>query len=158
MATKMASFVGHIGEYEEKKEDFASYQERLEQWMMLNKITDDQKCVCLISIMGADTYRLLKNLLHPNKPSERTFSENCKILSDYFSPKPIIIAERFKFYTRNQKEGESIASYIVTLKNLSSTCEFGAFLPEALRDRLVCGIKDVPIQTKLLSERDLTFE
>ena len=154
----MASFFGHIGEYEEKKEDFASYQERLEQWMMLNKITDDQKCGCLISIMGADTYKLLKNLLHPSKPSERTFSENCKILSDYFSPKPIIIAERFKFYTRNQKEGESIASYIVTLKNIYSTCEFGAFLPEALRDRLVCGMKDVPIQTKLLSERDLTFE
>ena len=83
---------------------------------------------------------------------------NCKILSDYFSPKPIIIVERFKFYTRNQKEGESIVSYIVTLKNLSSMCEFGAFLPEALRFRLVCGMKDIPIQTKLLSERDLTFE
>ena len=54
------------------------------------------------------------------------------MLSDYFSPKPIIIAKRFKFYTRKQKEGESIASYIVTLKNLSSTCEFGSFLPEAL--------------------------
>ena len=126
--------------------------------MMLNKITDDQKCGCLISIMGADTYKLLKNFLHPNTPSERTFSENCKIFSDYFSSKPIIIAERFKFYTRNQKEGESIASYIVTLKNLSSTCEFGALLPEALRDRLVCGMKDMPIQTNLLSERDLTFE
>ena len=91
----MGCFVGHIGEYEEKKEDFASYQERLEQWMMLNKVTDDQKCGCLISIMGADTYKLLKNILHPSKPSERTFSENHKILSDYFFPKPIIIAEHF---------------------------------------------------------------
>ena len=54
----MGCCVGHIGECEEKKEDFASYQERLEQWMMLNKITDDQKCGCLISIMGADTYKL----------------------------------------------------------------------------------------------------
>ena len=72
--------------------------------------------------MGADTYKLLNNLLHPNKPNERTFSETCKILSYYFSPNPIIIAEpeRFKFYTRNQNEGESIASYVVTLKNLSS--------------------------------------
>ena len=55
--------------------------------MMLNKITDDQKCGCLISIMGADTHKLLKNL-SSSKPSERTFSENCNILSDYFSPKP----------------------------------------------------------------------
>ena len=44
------------------------------------------------------------------------------------------------------------------MKNLSSTGEFGAFLPEALRDRLVLGMKDVPIQTKLRSERALTFE
>ena len=34
----MVSLVSHIGEYEEKKEDLASYQERLEQWMMLNKL------------------------------------------------------------------------------------------------------------------------
>ena len=66
----MASFLCHIGEYEEKKEDFASYKEILEQWMMLNKFTDDQKCKCLISILGADSYKLLKNLLHPIKPSE----------------------------------------------------------------------------------------
>ena len=46
--------------------------------MMLNKITDDQKCGCLISIMGADTYTRLKYLCHQNKPSERTFSENRK--------------------------------------------------------------------------------
>ena len=108
----MGCFVGHIGEYEENKEDLASYQEILEQWMMLNKITVDQKCGCLISIMGADTYKLLKNLLHPSKPSEKTLSENCNILSDYFSPKPIIIAERFKFYTCNQKKrGEHCLLY-----------------------------------------------
>ena len=63
--------------------------------MMLNKITDDQKCGCLISIMWADTFKLLKNLFHPNKPSEGPFSENGTILSDYFSPKPIIITEHF---------------------------------------------------------------
>ena len=127
----MASFVGHIGEYEEKREDLASYKEGLEQWMMLNNITDDQKCG-FISIMGAYTYKLLVNLLHLTKPSERTFSEHCRIFSYYFSPKSIIIAERFKLYIRNQTDEESIASYVVTLKNLSSTCEFGAFQPEAL--------------------------
>ena len=75
--------------------------------------------------MGADTYKLLKNLLHPNKPNERTFSEICKIL-----------------------KGRVLPLMCVTLKNLSYVCEFGAFLPEALRDRLVCVMKHVPIQTK----------
>ena len=44
------------------------------------------------------------------------------------------------------------------MKNLSSRCEFCAFVPEALRDHLVCGMKYVPIQTKLPSESDLMFE
>ena len=37
-------------------------------------------------------------------------------------------------------------------------CEFGAFLEEALRDRLVCGLKNIQIQKKLLGERELTFK
>ncbi|KAJ8032524.1 hypothetical protein HOLleu_26075 [Holothuria leucospilota] len=57
-------------------------------------------------------------------------------------------------------ENESVSDYIVRLKNLSSQCKFGAFLKEALRDKLVSGLhsKMKGIQTKLLSMEDLTFE
>ena len=37
-------------------------------------------------------------------------------------------------------------------------CDFGAFLEELLRDRLVCGIKDEHIQRRLLAEPNLTFK
>ena len=37
-------------------------------------------------------------------------------------------------------------------------CQFGAFLNEALRDRLVCGLINTQSQKKLLTEKQLTFE
>ena len=47
-------------------------------------------------------------------------------------------------------------SSVVELKRLALQCAFGTFLEEALRDRLVCGLKSVEMQKKLLAERDLT--
>ncbi|KAI2646968.1 Nucleoside diphosphate kinase, mitochondrial [Labeo rohita] len=44
------------------------------------------------------------------------------------------------------------------LKKLAQHCEFGATLPQMLRDRLVCGVNDDRMQRRLLSEVELTFE
>ena len=55
------------------------------------------------------------------------------------------MAEGFKFRRRNQHEGKSIAQFVVELKRLSLKCEFGMFLEEVMHDRLVCGLKNVPI-------------
>ena len=68
------------------------------------------------------------------------------------------IAERFKFHKRTQREGESVAEYVVALKELTTHCEFGGFLNEALRDRLVCGLYRESTQKRLLTEVDLTFK
>jgi hypothetical protein len=56
-------------------------------------------------------------------------------------PEPLVIAERFKFDKRDQKQGESIADYLVALKQLSARCKFETFLESALRDQFVCGSK-----------------
>lgn len=40
----------------------------------------------------------------------------------------------------NLWEGESVAEYVVALKELSIHCDFGNVLDDALRDLLVCGL------------------
>ena len=97
-------------------------------------------------------------MLAPDPPKDKSFEALKKILTAHYSPKLIPIAEHFKFHRRNQLESESIAQFVVELKRLALKCEFGVFLEEALRDRLVCGLKNVQIQKKLLTERDLTFK
>ena len=65
--------------------------------------------------------------------------------------------ERFKFNSRSRKSGEAVADYVAALKHLAIHCEFGDSLEDMLRDRLACGINDVTIQHRLLSEPDIDF-
>ena len=44
------------------------------------------------------------------------------------------------------------------LRRLACTCNFGGFLEEALRDRLVCKMTSSSTQKKLLAEKDLTLQ
>ena len=160
MAAK-GMMIGCIGEFCEGKEEFESYLERLEQWMAVNGIVEgkdsDDRVSALLAIIGPQTYSLLKNLLTPEKPSEQDFKTITETLKSHDKLKHIIVAERFRFKKRTQKEGESIADYIVAIKQLSATCEFGGFLEEALRDQFVCGLHQEAIQKKLLAVRDLNF-
>ena len=65
--------------------------------------------------------------------------------------------ERFHFHRRSQATSESLCEYVAELWKLSTHCEFGECLYEALRDRLVSGLRSEAIQRHLLSEADLTF-
>ena len=49
-----------------------------------------------------------------------------------------------------------MADYVITLKRLNATCDFGGFLKQALRDRLVCGLRDENIQ--IVHHKKLTFQ
>ena len=60
----------------------------------------------------------------PEKPASKEYDALIEALRAHLDPKPIIIAERFKFYPRNQREGELIAQYIAELRKLSTHCEF----------------------------------
>ena len=41
---------------------------------------------------------------------------------------------------------ESVAEYIAELRKLALHCEFGEFLKDALRDRLVCVLRNAGVQ------------
>ena len=73
----------------------------------------------------------------------------------HFSPKPLVIAERYRFHKRDQLPGESIATYVAELRRFGRPCNFGTNLDDCLRDRLVCGWSNTHIIKKMLAEKDL---
>ena len=52
----------------------------------------------------------------------------------------------------------TVSAYIAQLKQLAEYCNYGATLPDMLRDRLVCGIAQQEWQKRLLSEDKLTYD
>ena len=112
-----------------------------------------------LAMVGPQTYQLLKNLCDPDNPNTKSYAALKGILQAHYELAPIVIAERHKFWTASQGEVESGSDFVARLKKLASTCSFGAFLTEGLRDRLVSGLhsKMSRIQRHLLSVRDLTY-
>ena len=101
----------------------------------------EKRVPVFLTIIGKSTYALLRNLLQPSLPKDKTFEDITEILKKHYQPALSVIAERFQFHKRTQKEGESVAEYVAELKRLLNHCQFEAYLDDALRDRLVCGLR-----------------
>ena len=126
---------------------------------MANGIEGDEKQrAVLMSVIGAPTYRILCNLVTLDKPSDKPYKGLLATLWQHFHPKPSEILERYKFHSRVRKPGESVATFIAELRSMTEYCNFSDSLELMIRDRLVCGINDSSIQTRLLVETDLTYE
>ena len=143
--------IDKLSEFLPEKETIAADLERLELFFAANRVAENKQVPALLTAIGGETYALLRNLLAPEKPSTKTFTELKAALQCHFDPKPLIIAERFYCHRRCQQSGESIAEYIAELRRLATNCEFREYLEQTLRDRLVCGLNHEPTQKRLLS-------
>ena len=131
-----------LGNFNDLTETWKSYTERVKQYFAANEIANEKKVPALLAMMGGKTYSLLRNLTTPDDPATKGLDDIVKLLENHLSPKPLVIAERFRFHKRDQHEGESVTVYVAELRKLSEHCDFKATLGDALRDRLVCGIKN----------------
>lgn len=111
-----------------------------------------------MNALGSTTYGLLRSLLAPTNPKDKSFAQLAVVLQKHLEPKPNVIAERFKFHHRNQQQGELVGDYVAELRRLASRCSFVDYLTEVLQDRLFCGLRSESTQKKLLAEEDLTLD
>ena len=149
---------GSIGEFKNAQEDWRSYVERLQQYFVANDVESAEKQrAILLSAVGGATYQLIRNLLAPAKPTDKSFAEIVEAVLRHHQPKPSVIVQRFNFHSRSRNSGENVSTYVAELRKLSEHCNFGETLNDMLRDRLVCGINDQRLQRRLLSEPELTF-
>ena len=102
-------------------------------------------------------YGKLKTWIRPSTFSDLTLAQIVSKLKERTTEETIEIAERYKFFKRQQQPGETIIEYMSGLKQLASTCNFSAYLDTALRDQFVCGMRDSRMQRELLSVKDLTL-
>ena len=155
----MTALIGKIEEFREGKEEWLQYIERLEHYFVANDVTTAaKKQAVLLTVIGPDAYKLLRNLVAPAKPGEKSYDELVRCMNEHHNPVPSEIVQRFKFNSRYREEGETVAQYIAALRSLAEFCNYGSSLDDMLRDRLVCGVRNDRIQRSLLAEKSLTLE
>jgi len=100
-----------------------------------------QRSILLTSI-GSNAYRVLKDLSHPDAPNKKTFDQLATLLRSHYKPTRLKVAERYRFHSAGQRPGQSITDFVRELKSLAGTCGFtNEQLNDSLRDRFICGLR-----------------
>ena len=154
----MAVAIGAIEPFAAGTTDWSTYYDRVEQYFEANSVAENKQVATFLTLIGGTTYKLLADLVSPNKPKDKTLKDLSDALAEHFAPKPLVITERYRFHKREQRQGESVHAYLAELRQLARYCEFGDVLDTTLRDRFVCGIRSQALCKVLLAEKNLTLK
>lgn len=75
VACCIMSHFGRLEEFDCSSTDVDSYFERLHAFYRANNVHDNTKVDVFLSVVGCKTYQLLKSLLAPTLPSNKTMDE-----------------------------------------------------------------------------------
>lgn len=118
--------------------------------------SDAIKIAIFLNIIGGDAIEVFDTF---NLSAQQRLDYNTVINSFeiFCKPKTNEVYERFVFYQRDQKEGEPFDTFLMDIRRLVRTCEFGQMEEAMLRDRIVMGVANKKLQTKLLEVTQLDY-
>ena len=109
----------------------------------------------LRSVMGKECLRIYQHL-QTFEAIKTDVKESLDALEEHFKPARNVVYERYVFNSCRQGPSESVDQYMTRLRQLVSSCDYGSLEDEMLRDRLVLGIKDNSVRSRLFREAKLT--
>lgn len=153
------ALIGELPIFYSGASDWQVYTERLEQFFEVNDIAAEKKKALLLTSVGEDTYKTLRDVCHPLLPKNKTFDELIELLNKQFVVRTSVFRERVKFYTAKQYPNETIAFWFARIKKLSVDCRFGDRFDDVLLDRFISGLRSSAILDRLCEEdEDLTLQ
>ena len=123
--TRRMATIGSFEPYDASSGDWEAYEERLEMFLHENAVAEGQRVATLLNVIGRTAYKIVRNLVAPASPKDKTYAELKDALSAHFSPKPLVIAERYCFHKRDQLPRQSIATYVAELRRFAVTVTLG---------------------------------
>lgn len=144
--------------FDRNKSKWSRWVKRFEGALNIFAVPPANRKEMILYYMGAETYNLLCDHLAPAEPENKTYQEIVTALEKFFDPEPLEMVELWKFRSRVQKEGESVMDFVTALQRESKYCHFGDYLEKALRNQLVFGLRNQRVKTRLIEEKELTFE
>ena len=122
----MAAHHGTLAEYTPSQETWSEYIERLALYFVANDVdSTEKKRAILLHACCSGTYKLIRSLAAPAKPSDVEYKALVELMANHSMPKLSVVVERFRFHSRSQQQGESIADFFAQLQRLSEHCQFG---------------------------------
>lgn len=134
-----------------------AYIECFDCFLQANDYTDfsnDRKRAHFLNTCGPQIFATARALVAPQPVSTVPWTTLLAKLKGHYAPAPSCISCRFVFRQRLQKEGESINEYLASLRAEAIYCKFQN-LDDSLLEQMVCGVRDLRLQRRLLAKTDI---
>ena len=106
----------------------------------------------LCTVMGPESKKIMNSLPSLTDADKKNPKRIIEELRKYFVPQRNVLYERFVFNSATQKPSETVDEYVVRLRQLANSCEFGDLKDSLIRDRIVIGTSDENGRERLLRE------
>ena len=111
-AQSSQTLVGQIEAFHPEEDEWSIYLEQVEQYFDTNGITNNRKRAIFLSVCGKTTYRVIRNLVNPDKPADKSFKEIRDTLNDHYDRKLCEIVQSFQFHSRHHLPSETVEDYV----------------------------------------------
>jgi hypothetical protein len=138
------------------------YKAQFNRYCTVAKLTEAEdntgvKVDCMLYAMGPKAEEIFGSFTFDTENDKKKFATVIAKFDNYFQGKTNVIFQRALFNRRVQQQGESIDDFITDLHKLVKYCNYGTFREEAIRDRLVVGVRDIRLSEKMQLVDDLNY-
>jgi len=110
------------------------------------------KRMLFIQYIGHRAYEEIRRASLPQNPAEKSINFMVGVVRQAFEPQGLVEANRMRFATLVQRDGQSAQSFVNALQLAADACDFGNAYSMTLKSRLLAGIRDDRIRETLLSQ------
>ena len=101
---------------------------------MAHGVEEAKQKALFLTRIGQTAYSKLKTLVSPTPLAELDLNTIYIVekLAEHHHSDTVEIAERFKFFKRQQNDEEEVTDYMAELRKLAKTCNFGSYPARAV--------------------------
>ncbi|XP_039306764.1 uncharacterized protein K02A2.6-like [Solenopsis invicta] len=133
------------------------YFKRFKWALQLSKIPDDLYSNYARVHMGTELNNALKFLICPRQPEDLTYEEIKTTLINHYDRAKNKYAESIKFRHIVQQKGETVANFVLRLKQGAAHCEYGTFLDRMLIEQMLHGLESREMCDEIIAKKPTTF-
>ncbi|KAB0796868.1 hypothetical protein PPYR_10929 [Photinus pyralis] len=145
---------------EDVAENWKLFKQRFQIFLEATEYTKKSGSVqvaMLLNTIGDDGLQLF-NTFNLSNEDRKDIGKVLQCFEDHCIPRKNQVFNRYKFFNRNQAEGESFDNFLTDLKKIAKICEFEKQEESLVRDKIILGIRDRGLQEALLREADINLE
>ena len=134
------------------KRNFQFYHKATE----MNKKSSGTQAAILLHCIREEVLEIF-DTLELTQEEKENYDTVMNKLETYFIPKGNQSVESHKFNIRKQGSNEKFDNFLMDLRKLANSCDFGELRDRLIRDRIVSGVYDQKVKDRLLRDPNLTL-